>query len=242
MTDDTMAGLDGDVTEERAPEVQYSQAELQRVHGLIVAHGLEEKVTAAHMLDMSQLLEQELGKPSAPVTPERRETKLGRPGPSRRAARPRGATIKGTDEVKEPAYFAVPDPDTGAMTYWFRDKRENIRGWPLRVGEGAYGPAFPARDTLDEAAYSAVVRAWYVTARAPWRERVMQEIADDPAGCAARFAVFQSRCCICNRALTDAASKVYGVGPECRAGFPPSILEVLTRAMGRAHADYLGRE
>jgi len=147
-----------------------------------------------------------------------------------------------TDTVKEPAYFAVPDSDTGAMTYWFRDKRGAIRGWPPRVGELEYGPECPSRGNLEEEAYFAVVRAWAVTTRSPWRERVIQVIADDPAGCAARFAVFQSRCCVCNKTLTDAASKVYGVGPECRAGYPPSFLEVLTREMGRAHADHLGRE
>lgn len=134
----------------------------------------------------------------------------------------------------EPIYFAVPDPDTGDMTYWYRDRRGSINPWPPKVGR--YGPRMPSVAGLSREDRDAVVRDFVLSTAKPWRERVMACLEANPDEAAARFAVFQSRCCLCSKALTDAKSKVFGIGPDCREGLPASLLGCMAREMGRIHA------
>jgi Family of unknown function (DUF6011) len=71
------------------------------------------------------------------------------------------------------------------------------------------------------------------------RRASMREIEEHPEEAAARFAVLQSTCCCCGKALTDERSKAYGVGPECRAGLPPEALMTISDYAAREHAERL---
>ncbi len=135
----------------------------------------------------------------------------------------------------QPTYFAVPDPDTGDMTYWYRTTRGAIEPWPPR--EGKYGPRLLARDIegLSAKDREAAVRTWSLTLRIPWDRQVRAALDADLDAAAARFAAFTSRCCICGRPLTDEKSKVLGIGPDCRTGIPTGVLEEFAREMGRIH-------
>lgn len=138
----------------------------------------------------------------------------------------------------EPKYFAVPDPDSGDMTYWYQDKYNRLASWPPKKSH--YGPRAPkCPEGVDQYDHLPVLRQWVDEVRHPWWNKVKAEIARDPDAASARFAQFSSRCCVCGKTLTDAASKVYGIGPECRAGFPPAVLEEFARWMGKAHTEWL---
>lgn len=149
----------------------------------------------------------------------------------------------------EPKYFAVPDPDTGDMTYWFRDKRGKLQPWPQKPRPARYGPILWKKpgaghthvtpEGMKGEERNAWVINWFDTVQRPWKARIEAAIASDPEAAQARFAQFASRCCVCGKGLTDATSKVYGIGPECRAGWPPEILEELARQMGRIHTEWL---
>ena len=54
-----------------------------------------------------------------------------------------------------------------------------------------------------------------------------------------RFAVLQSTCCCCGRALTEDRSKAYGVGPECREGMSPGRLKLISDQAAVEHARVL---
>lgn len=133
-----------------------------------------------------------------------------------------------------PKYYAVPDPDTGDMTYWARSKRGQLEPWPQRA---YYGPPMPSRK--EEALHEdvgAFNRTWWETIRKPWLDAVMASIEGDPAAAHARFAAFSTRCFVCGKTLTDDDSKVWGVGPVCRPGIPHEVLEATAREIGRIHA------
>lgn len=133
-------------------------------------------------------------------------------------------------------YYAIPDPmNPDTMTYW-RIKDGRARTWP----SGAkYGPKFlrkdaPSKDDRD--AYIAYIErcraelgAWMLGVRA-----ALTVEADDAR---ARFAVLTTRCCICGRVLTDPATKVGGIGPECRVGIPDGVLAAIADSVATAHAE-----
>jgi hypothetical protein len=148
-----------------------------------------------------------------------------------------------------PRYFAVPDPDTGDMTYWFRNAKDAIVAWPLRPRQAVYGPTLwtrpgPGRDHiipdgLRVADRQAWIRNWATTVRIPWMGHILHAIDVDTVGSAARFAAFRSTCFICGLPLEDDDSKVWGVGPVCRPRVPVAFLEAAAREIGRAHAQLL---
>lgn len=146
--------------------------------------------------------------------------------------------VRAVGIVTEPEYFAVPDPSTGDMTYW-RTHRGDITEWPPKV---RYGPLLYKRDVpanLRGDERTRWARNWFATVRAPWDAAIVEAITSDPTTAAARFAAFNTRCCCCGRALTDPASKAYGIGPDCRGGLPGELLAELARQVGRAHAELL---
>lgn len=57
-------------------------------------------------------------------------------------------------EANVPKYDAVPDPDTGDMTYWTRDKQGELRAWPPRAYDG---PPMPSKKELHAAEDMAAV-------------------------------------------------------------------------------------
>jgi hypothetical protein len=136
-------------------------------------------------------------------------------------------------------YYAVPDPDEpGAMTYW-RARGGRTQPWPAKAW---YGPARPLRRDVptDRDKRSAFISAWNLRYFA-WHDRLLAALTADLDGARARFAVFQIRCCSCGRALRDAKSKTFGIGPECRRGESEAVLaSVLTPLVAKAHAEALG--
>jgi len=116
----------------------------------------------------------------------------------------------------QPTYYAVPDPDTGEMTYWRRDKRGRLKPWPQRP-QAVYGPQLwrkpPAHlgphdhvipPGLDGEARQVWHREWVHTVARPWQASIQKAIDTDPERALARFAAFGSRCCVCGKALDDA--------------------------------------
>lgn len=136
-------------------------------------------------------------------------------------------------------YYAVPDPRDGTMTYWREDKRGRLTAWPTTV---RYGPVLLAADVPSELAgkqRDAWISAWFCEHAYPWHDAIRAAITAAPDRCRARFASFTSRCCFCGRELTDPASKVYGIGPDCRHGLSDAVLSAMAREMGRVHLDVL---
>lgn len=133
-------------------------------------------------------------------------------------------------------YYATPDPrDPAQMTYW-RMRAGQPTVWPPRA---RYGPTLLRSDVpagLRAEERSRWIQDWWTTVAQPWHQAILDQLAGDPAAAGARFAELTTRCCNCGRALTDAASRVYGIGPDCRAGLPGEWLAALARAVGRAHA------
>jgi hypothetical protein len=136
-------------------------------------------------------------------------------------------------------YYAVLDPaDPSVMTYW-RAKSGRVKAWPTNA---RYGPVFLKRDTpskSDREAYIAYAKKCTAALRL-WGDQLAVELEADPDMARARFAALTTRCCDCGRALTDAASKVAGIGPECRSGVPDGALAALADGVARAHAAALG--
>lgn len=139
------------------------------------------------------------------------------------------------------AYYAVLDPsDPTTITYWRQVRADRPPApWPAkaRYGPLLYRDTVPA-DLTGEARH-AWVRRWHETIRHPWPRAVWDAIDADPHGCQAMFASFTTRCCCCGKQLTDATSKVYGIGPDCRRDLSRDTLARMAAAVGRAHAAHL---
>lgn len=129
-------------------------------------------------------------------------------------------------------YFAVTDPDTGDMTYWYRTERGIIKPWPLNVGR--YGPQLPDTSGLSPQDGAALVQGFVRSTVLPWRRAVMARLEADPVAAAALFSVSQERCCRCGVTLND-ASKMLGIGTFCGQVIEPGLLEVLAREIERIH-------
>jgi len=136
-------------------------------------------------------------------------------------------------------YFAVPDPtNPDQITYW-RNGPRGLKPWPPRAH---YGPELLRRDLpegLHGQACSDWIQTWVRNQLAPWHAAIRAAIDTDPHGCALRFATLTTRCCCCGRTLTARDSRCYAIGPDCRRGLPPAVLEALVDAVGRAHANHL---
>jgi hypothetical protein len=133
-------------------------------------------------------------------------------------------------------YFAVADPnDATRITYWRRTEGR-LKPWPATA---RYGPALYRTDLpadLKGQAQREWIASWHRQHTFPWHEAIRAAIDSDPTGCAARFAAFTTRCCQCGKRLRDPTSKTYGVGPDCRDGWPDAVLASMVEAVGRAHA------
>lgn len=143
-------------------------------------------------------------------------------------------------------HYAINDPhDPGAITYWRRRgtkraARPAFSPWPLKASYGPvlYASAVP-RDLRGDGRRE-WIRSWHAANTAAYRAAVIQAVAADPIATGRRFAELTSRCCSCGRALTDARSKVYGIGPECRSGMAAAQLALyFAPEVGRAHAELL---
>ncbi|MFF4388532.1 DUF6011 domain-containing protein [Streptomyces sp. NPDC001552] len=142
-------------------------------------------------------------------------------------------------------YYAIYDPDDQTtVIYWRRiltDKSNGLKAWPSKAW---YGPPLPRRSEIptDRAERDAFAAAWRKTRQA-YIDRVVAALAADPIAAGRRFAEFGIRCCICGRALRDALSKSYGIGPECRSGIPAlTLARYLTPLVGQAHAVQLAEQ
>jgi hypothetical protein len=118
-------------------------------------------------------------------------------------------------------YFAVADPSDPTRIVYFRLSRRGLVSWPP---EARSGPQ-PSDDPLAD-----------MSARLLWTSRVVASISAAPMVAADRFSVHKVRCVCCGRTLTDATSRSFSVGPECRAGFPVDVLAALAEEVGRLHA------
>lgn len=139
-------------------------------------------------------------------------------------------------------YYAVPDPaDPQVMTYWRRrhtSTTDSLRSWPATAW---YGPAVPRRSELpeDPAERQAFADAWSATRNA-YHDQIVVAILTDTAAAAKRFADLRTACSQCGRRLRDAESKLYAVGPDCRALMDPVWLgRIRSAEVGRAHAEQL---
>ncbi|MFC1410364.1 DUF6011 domain-containing protein [Streptacidiphilus sp. N1-12] len=118
-------------------------------------------------------------------------------------------------------YYAVPDPtttDAPTMTYWhvtYDDKGDRtVAPWPPKA---RYGPQPYKRDMPADPAQR---KTWFdgvVASRRTFWEQVDTAIQQDPAGCAARYAEFTTRCFDCGRSLRSDRWRLVGIGPDCFA-------------------------
>lgn len=135
-------------------------------------------------------------------------------------------------------YYAVLDPNhPETMTYW-RIRGSSLSAWPAKAW---YGPPRPLkRDApTDHDERITWIRTWNEHYRA-WQTQIRTLLEADPGTALRRFAEFSLRCCHCGRALTDDASKVVGIGPQCRRGLPAEFLAlVFTPEVAAAHAAHL---
>lgn len=133
-------------------------------------------------------------------------------------------------------YYATPDPNNpDQMTYW-RVRGGRLTKWPTKA---AWGPILRRSDVPKELVgedRNAWIRAWVEANATQWYDAIRAALAADPIGCALRFAELTTRCLNCGRKLTDPASKVYGIGPECRDGLSAATLAALAERVGQAHA------
>jgi hypothetical protein len=51
----------------------------------------------------------------------------------------------------KPKYFAVPDPDTGDMTYWYLDRRGMVQPWPQKPRPARHYARTTRREKLSPA-------------------------------------------------------------------------------------------
>jgi len=68
------------------------------------------------------------------------------------------------------------------------------------------------------------------------RADAMEQIRQDPWLCGARFARLHAACCHCGKAMSDERSVAYGIGPECRRGAAPEVLQRLAELTARERA------
>ena len=82
-----------------------------------------------------------------------------------------------------PKYYAVPNPDTGDMTYWERTKDGQYVAWPRKPRAAWYGPPMPSRkEQAQHEDIGAFGRHWWETIRKPWMDTVIAAIEADPEG------------------------------------------------------------
>ncbi|WP_239404501.1 DUF6011 domain-containing protein [Frankia sp. Cj3] len=146
--------------------------------------------------------------------------------------------------MTESRYFAVPDLlDPAQMSYWYRPTSGRNAGqlapWPPR--RSRWGQLLtkdiPFDPVLDPKRYRHFV-CGQVAAINIAKGQVDVIVGRDPDTAAARFAALTIRCCRCGKQLSDARSKIHGVGPECRSGMSADLLGLLADAVRAAHGEY----
>lgn len=132
-----------------------------------------------------------------------------------------------------PEYFAIPDPlDPAKASFWYRvpsgRSAGRIEPWPPRRSHWGHLPVkdIPHDREAEPDTYRAFVDAYFARVREA-RSAIRASIEDEPEIAAARFAAWSIRCCMCGKKLTDQRSKVYGVGPDCRAGAPAGLVDAI---------------
>lgn len=170
-----------------------------------------------------------------------------RPGVPREVPPP----VKPRKKAPEASYFATAGhyDRTGQtrLHYWYRvqrgEREGQIRPWP--PGRSHFGrlhlsdipDAGTCRETFD--CTPREWENWFWEDVKEVRRAAMREIEEHPEEAAARFAVLQSTCCCCGKALTDERSKAYGIGPECRAALSPEALKRISDQAAREHVEQL---
>jgi hypothetical protein len=121
-------------------------------------------------------------------------------------------------------YYAVLDPDDDStMTCW-RVKDGGIHPHPAKAW---YGPERPLRKDAPGPKGSPEFQDWmreYFDLWTGWARRVRNAIAASPITAQHEFAKATGHCCSCGRPLTDGASRVLGIGPDCRERIPHPVL------------------
>lgn len=92
----------------------------------------------------------------------------------------RGSAVRLPDGM-----YAVPDPDDwGRLTFW-SVRSGSLRDWPDRKRWRPTRPPYPP--TLDRGLRREWSDAWYEEVYFPWKDRLVELIAEDVEGAAARF-------------------------------------------------------
>lgn len=134
---------------------------------------------------------------------------------------------------ERPKYFAVPDPlDPTKTSFWYRSQTGRdagqIKPWPPR--RSTWGQLLkvdvPHDKRTEPKAYREFVRGHFAAVGVA-RGQVEILIERDPQAAAAAFSHWAIRCCVCGKTLTDERSKVYGVGPDCRARMPVALVDAI---------------
>jgi Family of unknown function (DUF6011) len=165
-----------------------------------------------------------------------------------RADRETAPPVKPRKKQPEPSYYAVwasyERTRQAQVHYWYRVRKGadagKIRAWP--PGRTHFGRLYRA-DIPDEKTcketFGCTPREWqdrYWQDVRDAKQEALVEIRKHPDEAAALFAALESTCCCCGRALTDERSKVYGIGPECRAGMDPDVLRQISAETAKVHA------
>ncbi|MEU5157347.1 DUF6011 domain-containing protein [Glycomyces sp. NPDC021274] len=121
-------------------------------------------------------------------------------------------------------YYAVLDPDDDTtMTCW-RVKGGRVKAHPAKA---RYGPVLPRRKDAPGPPGSDEFTVWFdeIAERLnDWYARLHAAIEASPLAAQVEFAKATGHCCNCGRALKDGASRVLGIGPDCRERIPHPVL------------------
>ena len=144
--------------------------------------------------------------------------------------------INNQDLVIPIGYYSIGDPLHDTVTHWYCSERtpQWVRSWPTKAKPG---PRLLARDVPKAQPERTRVLEAYWEQHRRYRAAVLQAIGSDPLA-GAKFSAFSARCCYCGRVLTDAASKCYGIGPECRKDFSDQKLADFSAAMSAVLANH----
>lgn len=148
------------------------------------------------------------------------------------------AEIQHKEKARIPdGYYAIEGPsELDGVTYW-RKKGQEFKPWPPKA---RYGPIAEIKRSdlpADRMEREETLRKLH-TDQVLYIAHAAGIIRSDVEVARARFARLCTRCWSCGKKLTDNASKVYGIGPDCRSGMSDEVLATSARAVGHAHASY----
>lgn len=136
---------------------------------------------------------------------------------------PRIAMLKGLMDLVPDGYYAVRPDDS--VNYSF------IRISSPKTGhyKGARKVQTQHSDDLHDRLIIWPSGRWTVKSSSILDDMML--LVADQAGCAMAYADEIGKCCRCNKALTDARSRHYGIGPDCEQVWP-HIIELRDEANG----------